>query len=92
MTSSALLTENRIFKCSGNVDIGIVNRAEAEMWGMSGVMLRSTALACTGICAAAGPMSARSELDFKILIGKNGDNYDRRRDAHGRNARSPPRS
>ena len=36
-----LLTENRIFK-QRNVDIGIVSRAEAEMWGMSGVMLRST--------------------------------------------------
>ena len=36
-----LLTENRIFK-QRNVDIGVVNRAEAEMWGMSGVMLRST--------------------------------------------------
>ena len=30
-----LLTENRIFK-QRNVDIGVVNRAEAEMWGMSG--------------------------------------------------------
>src|SRR5271163_393407 len=36
-----LLTENRIFK-QRNVDIGVVSRAEAEMWGMSGVMLRST--------------------------------------------------
>ena len=36
-----LLTGNRIFK-QRNVDIGILNRAQAEMWGMSGVMLRST--------------------------------------------------
>src|SRR6201996_4039851 len=37
-----LLTENRIFK-QRNVDIGVVSRAEAEMWGMSGVMLRPVA-------------------------------------------------
>jgi len=33
--SKACLTENRIFK-QRNVDIGILTRAEAEMWGMSG--------------------------------------------------------
>ena len=38
-----LLTENRIFK-QRNVDIGVVNRAEAATWGFSGVMLRSTGL------------------------------------------------
>src|SRR3954464_15513324 len=36
-----LLTESRIFK-QRNVDIGVLTRAEAEMWAMSGVMLRST--------------------------------------------------
>ncbi len=51
-----LLTENRIFK-QRNVDIGVVNRAEAEMWGMSGVMLRSTGRR-NGICAAPSPMNA----------------------------------
>ncbi len=50
-----LLTDNRIFK-QRNVDIGVVNRAEAEMWGMSGVMLRSTGV--PGICAARSLTSA----------------------------------
>ena len=36
-----LLTDNRIFK-QRNVDIGVVSRDDAETWGMSGVMLRST--------------------------------------------------
>ena len=69
-----LLTENRIFK-QRNVDIGVVNRAEAEMWGMSGVMLRSTGVAWD--LRRAQPYECYNELDFKIPVGKNGDNYDR---------------
>ena len=69
-----LLTENRIFK-QRNVDIGIVNRKEAEMWGMSGVMLRSTGVAWD--LRRSQPYECYNELDFKIPIGKNGDNYDR---------------
>ena len=69
-----LLTENRIFK-QRNVDIGIVTRTEAEMWGMSGVMLRSTGVVWD--LRRAQPYECYSELDFKIPVGKNGDNYDR---------------
>ncbi|MGZ5922887.1 MAG: NADH-quinone oxidoreductase subunit D, partial [Rhizomicrobium sp.] len=69
-----LLTENRIFK-QRNVDIGVVNRAEAEMWGMSGVMLRSTGVHWD--LRRSQPYECYNELDFKIPIGKNGDNYDR---------------
>jgi NADH-quinone oxidoreductase subunit D len=69
-----LLTENRIFK-QRNVDIGIVTRAEAEMWGMSGVMLRSTGVKWD--LRRSQPYECYNELDFKIPIGKNGDNYDR---------------
>ena len=69
-----LLTENRIFK-QRNVDIGVVNRAEAEMWGMSGVMLRSTGVKWD--LRRSQPYECYSELDFKIPVGKNGDNYDR---------------
>jgi NADH-quinone oxidoreductase subunit D len=69
-----LLTENRIFK-QRNVDIGVVSRAEAEMWGMSGVMLRSTGVHWD--LRRSQPYECYSELDFKIPIGKNGDNYDR---------------
>jgi NADH-quinone oxidoreductase subunit D len=69
-----LLTDNRIFK-QRNVDIGVVNRADAEAWGFSGVMLRSTGVAWD--LRRAQPYECYSELDFKIPVGKNGDNYDR---------------
>ena len=69
-----LLTENRIFK-QRNVDIGVVSRAEAEMWGMSGVMLRSTGVKWD--LRRSQPYECYNELDFKIPVGKNGDNYDR---------------
>jgi NADH-quinone oxidoreductase subunit D len=69
-----LLTENRIFK-QRNVDIGIVSREEAQAWGFSGVMLRSTGPAWD--LRRAQPYECYSDLDFKIPIGKNGDCYDR---------------
>jgi NADH-quinone oxidoreductase subunit D len=69
-----LLTENRIFK-QRNVDIGILTRAEAEMWGMSGVMLRSTGVKWD--LRRSQPYECYNEFDFKIPVGKNGDNYDR---------------
>jgi NADH-quinone oxidoreductase subunit D len=71
---AGLLTESRIFK-QRNVDIGVVNRAEAEAWGFSGVMLRSTGVAWD--LRRAQPYECYNELDFKIPVGKNGDNYDR---------------
>jgi NADH-quinone oxidoreductase subunit D len=70
----SLLIENRIFK-QRNVDIGVVNRAEAEMWGFSGVMLRSTGVAWD--LRRAQPYECYSDLDFQIPIGRNGDCYDR---------------
>ncbi len=69
-----LLTENRIFK-QRNVDIGVLNREQAEMWGMSGVMLRSTGVKWD--LRRSQPYECYNDLDFKIPVGKNGDNYDR---------------
>jgi NADH-quinone oxidoreductase subunit D len=69
-----LLTENRIFK-QRNVDIGKINRADAEAWGMSGPMLRSTGVAWD--LRRAQPYECYNDLEFQIPIGKNGDNYDR---------------
>ncbi|MGH6877153.1 MAG: NADH-quinone oxidoreductase subunit D [Rhizomicrobium sp.] len=69
-----LLTENRIFK-QRNVDIGAFTREDAEAWGFSGVMLRSTGLAWD--LRRAQPYECYSELDFKIPVGSNGDCYDR---------------
>jgi NADH-quinone oxidoreductase subunit D len=69
-----LLKENRIFK-QRNVDIGIISRADAEAWGCSGVMLRSTGVAWD--LRRAQPYECYNELDFKIPVTHNGDNYDR---------------
>ncbi|HSC19422.1 MAG TPA: NADH-quinone oxidoreductase subunit D [Rhizomicrobium sp.] len=69
-----LLTENRIFK-QRNVDIGKIDRADAEAWGMSGPMLRSTGVAWD--LRRAQPYECYNDLEFQIPVGKNGDNYDR---------------
>ncbi|MBV9330690.1 MAG: NADH-quinone oxidoreductase subunit D [Alphaproteobacteria bacterium] len=69
-----LLTNNRIFK-QRNVDIGVISRADAERWGFSGVMLRSTGVRWD--LRRAQPYECYSDLDFKIPLGKNGDCYDR---------------
>jgi NADH-quinone oxidoreductase subunit D len=69
-----LLTENRIFK-QRNVDIGAFTRKDAEAWGFSGVMLRSTGFAWD--LRRAQPYECYSELDFKIPVGSKGDCYDR---------------
>jgi NADH-quinone oxidoreductase subunit D len=69
-----LLTENRIFK-QRNVEIGAFTRNDAEAWGFTGVMLRSTGLAWD--LRRAQPYECYSELDFKIPVGTKGDCYDR---------------
>ena len=69
-----LLTENRIFK-QRNVDIGIVDRQTCFEWGFSGVMIRGSGLEWD--LRRNQPYEVYDELDFKIPVGKNGDNYDR---------------
>ena len=69
-----LLVDNRIFK-QRTVDIGVVDRKQAEMWGFSGVMLR-----CSGVAwdlRRAQPYECYNDLEFQIPIGRNGDCYDR---------------
>lgn len=69
-----LLTDNRIFKAR-NVDIGVVSKDDALAWGFSGVMVRGSGMAWD--LRRAQPYEVYDELDFKIPVGKNGDNYDR---------------
>jgi NADH-quinone oxidoreductase subunit D len=69
-----LLTDNRIFKAR-NVDIGVVSREDALAWGFSGIMVRGSGMAWD--LRRAQPYEVYDELDFKIPVGKNGDNYDR---------------
>jgi NADH-quinone oxidoreductase subunit D len=69
-----LIVDNRIFK-QRNVDIGVINRQQAEMWGFSGVMLR-----CAGVAwdlRRAQPYENYNDFEFQIPIGRNGDCYDR---------------
>ena len=70
----SLLTENRIFK-QRNVDIGVVDRQDAEAWGFSGVMVRGSGLAWD--LRRSQPYECYDEFDFKIPVGKHGDCYDR---------------
>jgi NADH-quinone oxidoreductase subunit D len=69
-----LLTESRIFRAR-NVDIGVVSKEDALAWGFSGVMVRGSGMAWD--LRRAQPYEVYDELDFKIPLGKNGDNYDR---------------
>ncbi len=69
-----LLTENRIFK-QRNVDIAVVSREDALAWGFSGVMVRGSGMAWD--LRRSQPYEVYDELDFKVPVGKNGDNYDR---------------
>ena len=69
-----LLTDNRIFK-QRNVDIGLVSKEDAIAWGFSGVMVRGSGIAWD--LRRNQPYECYNDLEFKIPLGKNGDNYDR---------------
>ncbi|MGR3723666.1 NADH-quinone oxidoreductase subunit D [Abyssibius alkaniclasticus] len=69
-----LLTESRIFK-QRNVDIGVVNAADAQAYGMSGVMLRSAGIAWD--LRRNQPYECYNEFEFDIPVGTRGDCYDR---------------
>ncbi|MET3601952.1 NADH-quinone oxidoreductase subunit D [Martelella mangrovi] len=70
----ALLAGNRIFK-QRNVDIGVVSLDDAFAWGFSGPMVRGSGAAWD--LRRAQPYECYSDLDFDVVIGKNGDCYDR---------------
>jgi NADH-quinone oxidoreductase subunit D len=69
-----LLTDNRIFK-QRNVDIGVVSKEFAIAWGFSGVMVRGSGIPWD--LRRNQPYECYNDLEFKIPLGKNGDNYDR---------------
>jgi NADH-quinone oxidoreductase subunit D len=69
-----LITDNRIFK-QRNVDIGVVTRDEAILWGFSGVMVRGSGIPWD--LRRNQPYECYSDLEFDIPLGKNGDCYDR---------------
>jgi NADH-quinone oxidoreductase subunit D len=69
-----LLTGNRIFK-QRNVDIAVVNLADAWNWGFSGVMVRGSGAAWD--LRKAQPYECYDEMQFDIPVGTHGDCYDR---------------
>ncbi|PHZ85316.1 NADH-quinone oxidoreductase subunit D [Paremcibacter congregatus] len=69
-----LVTENRIFK-QRNVDIGVVSVEECHAMGFSGVMLRGSNVPWD--LRKSQPYDVYNEIDFDVVVGKNGDCYDR---------------
>lgn len=69
-----LLTDNRIWK-ERTVDIGTISAADALNWGMSGVMLRGSGIKWD--LRKNQPYEIYDKLDFDVVIGENGDTYDR---------------
>jgi NADH-quinone oxidoreductase subunit D len=72
--TEGLITENRIFK-QRNVDIGVVTAQQAYDWGFSGPMLRGSGVAWD--LRKSQPYECYAEMDFDIVVGKNGDCWDR---------------
>jgi NADH-quinone oxidoreductase subunit D len=69
-----LLTNNRIWK-QRTVDIGVVSVDDALAWGFSGPMLRGSNVAWD--LRRAQPYDVYNELEFNVVVGKNGDCFDR---------------
>jgi NADH dehydrogenase (ubiquinone) Fe-S protein 2 len=69
-----LLTSNRIWK-QRLVDVGVVTAKDARNWGFSGVMLRGSGISWD--LRKNQPYEIYPLLDFDVLVGTNGDCYDR---------------
>jgi NADH-quinone oxidoreductase subunit D len=69
-----ITAQNRIFK-QRNVDIGVVSKAEAVAWGFSGPMLRGSDIAWD--LRKSQPYDVYDKMNFDVVVGKNGDCYDR---------------
>ncbi|MGB1157419.1 MAG: NADH-quinone oxidoreductase subunit D [Alphaproteobacteria bacterium] len=69
-----LATNNRIFR-QRTVDIGVVTAEQAMALGFSGPMLRGSNIAWD--LRKSQPYEVYDELDFDVVVGKNGDCFDR---------------
>jgi NADH-quinone oxidoreductase subunit D len=69
-----MLTDNRIFK-QRTVDIGVISAEDALNWGMSGPMLRASAVPWD--LRKSQPYEVYDQLEFDVPVGRNGDCYDR---------------
>jgi NADH-quinone oxidoreductase subunit D len=69
-----LLTGNRIYM-QRNADIGVVSAEDAWKWAFSGVMVRGSGVPWD--LRKSQPYECYDKLDFDVVVGKNGDCYDR---------------
>ncbi len=69
-----MVTHNRIFM-QRNVDIGVVTKEQALDWGFTGVMLRGSGVPWD--LRKSQPYECYPDLEFDIVVGKNGDCWDR---------------
>jgi NADH-quinone oxidoreductase subunit D len=69
-----ITAHNRIFK-QRNVDIGVVSKDDAMAWGFSGPMIRGSDIPWD--LRKSQPYDVYDRMDFDVVVGKNGDCYDR---------------
>ena len=69
-----MLTENRIWK-QRTVDVGVVTKSDALLWGFSGPMLRASGVAWD--IRKVSPYDAYDSVDFLVPVGEFGDSFDR---------------
>ena len=69
-----LLTPNRIWK-QRLINVGIVTKKQVEQWGFSGVMMRGSGI--NHDLRKNQPYEIYENLKFQVILGKNGDSYDR---------------
>lgn len=69
-----LLTPNRIWK-ERLKNVGVVTKKQAEEWGFSGVMVRGSGI--NNDLRKNQPYEVYEKLNFNVVLGKNGDSYDR---------------
>ena len=70
----AMLTNNHIWK-QRLVDVGVVSHSDCKEWGFSGVMLRGSGVVWD--LRKTQPYEIYNEVPFGIIVGTNGDCYDR---------------
>jgi NADH-quinone oxidoreductase subunit D len=71
-----LLKENPLWRAR-TVGVGVINKADAIAWGMSGPSLRGSGVNYD--VRKAAPYSSYDHFDFSVPLGSNGDVYDRYR-------------
>lgn len=69
-----LLNRNKIF-LDRTVDVGVISKANAISYGITGPNLRASGVPHD--CRKANPYLGYEQYDFDIPVGKNGDSYDR---------------